>query len=159
MYGAGLYVNRPYEHLIQGTETGKSYSLDELGNVIITHQKAITELDTMGVEVAKKAGMGNLPAVSFLGDYPWKTDDAEWFKAHSDRSHRLREAFPEEEPILRNSMATEPPPDWELHVVIRQIEPGSRARLPWYHSALDTQFPTMSHLFMLCLISWQKTDR
>ena len=52
---------------------------------------------------------------------PWKRDDAEWFKAHPQRAHRVREQFPGE-------LERSDPIDF---VVVRQIKPGQRARVPF----------------------------
>ena len=68
----------------------------------------------------------------FLADHPWKTDDAAWFKANPGRSHRLR-------PVLKGEAETfhpevsqvEMPPDHRIEVLVRQVKPGVRARIPF----------------------------
>src|SRR5215468_3837402 len=37
-------------------------------------------------------------------DPPWFKDDREWFAAHSDRSHRVRYAFPDEWPVCGDGL-------------------------------------------------------
>lgn len=54
--------------------------------------------------------------------YPWCADDAAWFNANPSRAHRVRRVFLHEFPE-------------ELHeqsdfVVVRQVKPGLRTRLP-----------------------------
>jgi hypothetical protein len=52
---------------------------------------------------------------------PWAADDRDWFAAHPDRSHRLREAYPGEWPAEAGNM---------LHAVVKQMQRGERLRLP-----------------------------
>ena len=54
---------------------------------------------------------------------PWKSDDAAWFTAHPRRSHRVRDEFPGE-----FERASGGPVDF---VVVRQIKPGQRIRVPF----------------------------
>jgi hypothetical protein len=55
-------------------------------------------------------------------------DDAAWFKAHPHRSHRLRQPHDVE---LRETMAPAVTPASAIpYVVIRQVRPGHRLRLP-----------------------------
>jgi hypothetical protein len=49
---------------------------------------------------------------------PWLVDDREWFAAHPDRTHRVRPAFPGE--VKQGT-----------HVVVRQIAPSLRKRIPF----------------------------
>jgi len=46
-------------------------------------------------------------------------DDIEWFRVHSDRTHRIRQAF-DGEAVLRGRLAT------SHTVVIKQAQPGAR---------------------------------
>ena len=55
---------------------------------------------------------------------PWKRDDAEWFKAHPQRAHRVRAQFPGKHFERRSSA----PIDF---VVVRQIRSGLRVRAPF----------------------------
>src|SRR5262245_15705487 len=53
--------------------------------------------------------------------------DRRWFAAHPRRSHRLRSALAGEWPI------SEPPPAGHaLQVIVRQLQPGARTRLPFF---------------------------
>jgi hypothetical protein len=55
-------------------------------------------------------------------------DDAAWFKAHPHRSHRLRQPHDVE---LREAIApTIAPASAIPYVVVRQVQPGCRLRLP-----------------------------
>jgi hypothetical protein len=55
-------------------------------------------------------------------------DDAAWFKAHPHRSHRLRQPHDVE---LREAIAPAIAPASAIpYVVIRQVRPGHRLRLP-----------------------------
>ena len=64
-------------------------------------------------------------------DRPWKADDREWFRAHPDRSHRVRRMFPGEDAYgegVAVDMAAFPLE--RRCVIVRQIEPGIRQRFP-----------------------------
>jgi hypothetical protein len=55
-------------------------------------------------------------------------DDAAWFKPHPHRSHRLRQPYDVE---LRETMAPAIAPASAIpYVVVRQVRPGLRLRLP-----------------------------
>lgn len=69
-------------------------------------------------------------------DRPWITDDREWFALHTNRTHRFRRSFPDEkvhsfEPSLskngtvngRHSLVGD-------FIVVIQVEPGARRRVP-----------------------------
>jgi hypothetical protein len=81
-------------------------------------------LDTIiggGIYVAMPAWMRQIPSQGIMFGAPdalWSADDREWFARNPDRAHRLRTALPGEWP------------DGFTHTVVRQGEPGERARLP-----------------------------
>jgi hypothetical protein len=143
VYGTGLYVNRPYEFLqkdykgsekgsVGGSVKGRNYSPEEVIEAVAANRKHIAELDKFGAEVAKKAGIAGIstPPVLSFEDHPWKTDDANWFKDHPARSHRLRAVFPgEDHPTFTGVVEKPCSPGWELQVLVRQIEPGKRVRM------------------------------
>ena len=54
---------------------------------------------------------------------PWQEDDHAWFAAHPERSFRLRRIY-----------ANEYPPEFfaSTHVIVRQIKPGNRDKLPTF---------------------------
>ena len=56
---------------------------------------------------------------------PWSRSDRDWFKAHSDRAHRVRAALPGE--TYARALADD---EEVVVVIVRQIEPGWRVRSP-----------------------------
>lgn len=92
--------------------------------------------------LAKRGGVEGLPMTLTLVATSWKRLDRAWFRAHPDRSHRLRPMFPEEAPtVLRGSALTEClPPHHAWWVVVRQIEPGQRVKLAFARH-LDCSIP------------------
>jgi hypothetical protein len=74
-------------------------------------------------EIVRPAGVSSETWLNVQSS-PWKRDDAEWFKAHAQRAHRVRAQFPDEHFERRSSA----PIDF---VVVRQIRPGLRVRAPF----------------------------
>ena len=74
-------------------------------------------------QIARAAGVSSEPWLN-VESPPWERDDAEWFKAHAQRAHRVRAQFPGEHFERRSSA----PIDF---VVVRQIRPGLRVRAPF----------------------------
>jgi hypothetical protein len=70
----------------------------------------------------RRAGAG---WVFYFQPTTWARDDARWFAAHRDRSHRVR-------PRLAEEWFVEPTdaPDLDF-VAVRQVEPSARLRLPF----------------------------
>jgi hypothetical protein len=64
---------------------------------------------------------------------PWQEDDRQWFARHPSRSHRLRPMFPGE--LFSGSAPSAPPaPRHSVEVLVRQIQPGMRSRLPFFRN-------------------------
>ncbi len=85
----------------------------------------------VAADMAKRAGMPAAATSGVLyGEYPWKSDDREWFAANPGRAHRLRPCFPGERGGDAEPWDEVPPPvGRELLVLVRQIEPGKRVRI------------------------------
>ncbi|CAE6747232.1 hypothetical protein R69658_02545 [Paraburkholderia aspalathi] len=54
-----------------------------------------------------------------MGDHEWLNDDRDWFEAHTARSYRIRKPY-----------ADEPAVEGATWVLVKQIEPGARSRIP-----------------------------
>ena len=79
-------------------------------------------------ELARRAGIAEQHMViGTAADEPWSVDDRRWFEANPARSHRLRRPFEGELSSLMRQ-PEQPPPHHEMQVLVRQIEPGLRAR-------------------------------
>jgi sRNA-binding protein len=84
---------------------------------------------TVNVDRAmKSAGMRGARHISVM-DHPWKDADARWFELHPRRSHRARAAHPGERIAAKDDY--ELPPDHEVLMLIRQVEPGKRMKLAY----------------------------
>ncbi len=81
-------------------------------------------------DVAKRAGLTRYPKAVCYSDSAWKTDDRQWFEANPERSHRLRRRFPQEADSFVEPLPT-PPPGHEFQILVRQVAPGRRVRLPF----------------------------
>lgn len=54
-----------------------------------------------------------------VGDHDWLNDDRDWFVSHPARGYRLRKPY-----------AGEPTVEGAAWVIVKQIEPGARSRMP-----------------------------
>lgn len=93
-------------------------------------QSGIGGLEEIIESTKRRAGLtGPVQGIS-LTDTPWKTDDANWFESHPDRSHRLRPMHPGEQETVPSQMkAAIIPDDHRWEILVRQIKKGQRARL------------------------------
>jgi hypothetical protein len=96
--------------------------------IAAAYQKA--EADRILDNAERYGGFGRLPGVNFT-DSLWKDDDRAWFQRNQSRAHRMRPPFPGEV----DEEAAKTPPGHALIMLVRQIEPGARQRVPFY---LDT---------------------
>jgi len=128
--GCGLYLapGHKYEGFGFGNGTGDLYSSPEEALAARqTFQEIVSARDEIAADMAHKGGFHGVIPYLCVEDSPWKTDDKNWFKNHPDRSHRLRPMFPGEMQL------PDLPPGQEWHVIVRQVEPGQRIRLPICH--------------------------
>ena len=119
----GLVTNRKYDFLQPGKRSASSYSNAELEAAIGAMQRAIDNSDERVVRMERHGGFNQqIQSVNIL-DTAWKSDDRKWFEAHPDRSHRVRMPYPNETP--KTIIA---PAGYELILMLRQVEPGSRVK-------------------------------
>ena len=72
--------------------------------------------------------------------------DREWFKAHADRTHRLRPARAYEMPGLTAKQAK------GLWIVVRQIQPGFRVRMDFRPTAIPLDNEAIAHAIFDLLV-------
>lgn len=131
--GTGLYVKGHYEGLKQSSgRRAASADAEQVEAAIHRLQKGVAGADAILDHARARAGIsGRRGQVSFAAT-SWKADDAAWFKAHPQRSHRQRALLEGEADSFPPGLFEEAlPVDHEIQVIIRQIEPGRRARLPF----------------------------
>lgn len=124
----------------------KSLSLDEAARSVGALQKHFHHLDEMSGTMMKQAGLNTKAHRVHLKNYPWKADDAAWFQAHPDRSHRLRPMFDGELDSMSTEVsALEIPKNHRLEILVRQIEPTKRIRTLFCRN-IETPIPDIEQV-------------
>ena len=119
----GNYFTRQYDSLpVDSSEFKQAAALSA------AFQEAVARLDKEIENIERRGGTG-LAAVTKVcfGDYLWKADDNSWFEQNPKRSHRARLAFPGEFDEVGTI-----PAEYELVVLVRQVEPSSRLSAPLF---------------------------
>jgi hypothetical protein len=98
-------------------------SAEEVIRTVDAIQHAIGIIDADTERLQRRAGCTGMKRD--LREHPWTTDDREWFKAHPDRTHRVR--LPMDGEADKQVVTT--PEGYVLVTLIRQVEPGARIRL------------------------------
>ena len=126
---SGLHLSRNYDAIPESRKVGDgSASSAEATNAIARLQDYFHAVEDYSSSLLRQAGVKGKASVSF-SDTPWKSDDAAWFEAHPQRSHRMRTMFAgEDESLFGISKMPVPPPRHEFQVLVRQVEPGKRIR-------------------------------
>ena len=116
----GLYTNRAWDK----AGSGAVYTAEQAEAMVDVSIKLFKLADT----AAQMTGTGVRASLESLRERPWKADDRQWFLAHPSRAHRVRQTLPgETAPTAQGHVL--PLPE-QCCVIVRQIEPGSRLRLP-----------------------------
>ena len=136
--GSGVYLSRGTDVLspLVGKGTGKGITPGNVEHAISAIQSHFNELDNQSNALMRQGGM-QVPAKNiFRADSAWKADDAAWFKAHPDRSHRLRPMLEGEAETLPVEITkAEIPANHELEILVRQVAPGARIRTVFCRNA------------------------
>jgi hypothetical protein len=132
LVSGGIYTSRSYGPLypFSRTKSGEEVeprTLEEMEKGIAALQEYFRKTDEDLGSLSRKAGMPGRP-LPVLSDGPWKKDDAAWFNAHPNRSHRIRTPYPGEFKG-KKFPPFDPPPTHEFQVLVRQVEPGQRVKL------------------------------
>jgi hypothetical protein len=118
LYTSGIYLTRDYGLPLANSADDARLSPDAVETNVARLQQAVAQADA----ISKKAGISaNVPD---WRPAPWKANDAKWFKDNPSRSHRIRAGFPNEPP------SQDAPPDHVPLMLIRQVEPGTRVKIP-----------------------------
>lgn len=129
---SGLYVTQAVDLLTSlGKPGGKNTAAKPVNvdQALTVMQSMVSSVGAQADVLMSRAGMQHQPRGVFLGEHAWKTEDAAWFKDHPDRSHRLRPARKDEfDTPFGGVPKEEMAPNHEVHVLIRQVEPGKRIR-------------------------------
>jgi hypothetical protein len=92
----------------------------------------LADADRRLATLAKRAGLPDAKPV-YDGTSAWNIDDRQWFKNNPTRSHRLRPTFPGETFGKERVSLPALPPGRTDAVLVRQVEPGMRIRIPIDH--------------------------
>lgn len=140
---SGLYVDATMDDLVRHIPTSGKASTAPPADI----ERAVAAIHTIfadrqaeGAALARRAGLGPGKTKLFTDKTAWKTDDAAWFERHPKRSHRLRPVIGDEAEVSGFTFSTEMPSRHELQILVRQVEPGKRMRLPFGRN-LDVPIP------------------
>lgn len=129
---AGLYTNRNNHDFKPGTGgERKERSSEEIERGLSALQEGFAARDNLVKDVKRRAGISSNNMQLELAATPWKSDDAKWFTTHPSRSHRLRSLIGNEGDTIPPIYFEALPPNHEVQILVRQVEPGKRARLPF----------------------------
>ena len=98
---------------------------DRCSHHLTEETDAVVERCLAGLsEIVRAAGVSSEIWLNVQSS-PWKRDDAEWFKAHPQRAHRVRDRFPYER---FNGEPSDLPNVVISKIIVRQIRAGLRVR-------------------------------
>ncbi len=129
----GLYATRHLEAMPTTSRKlgSKVAPGGDVNRTLDALQGHLSAIDDIATDTRRRAGVRGTALVN-LEDSEWKADDAAWFAGHPNRSHRLRPMTDDEASSFPPAFLAEPIPEGHRRdVVIRQIEPGRRVRLPF----------------------------
>jgi hypothetical protein len=119
-FSLGNFVTRHYD-----IPTPNSWlTFEQAAAASAAFQQVVARIDKQFADIERRGGGGRATKI-YLADYPWKSDDHEWFDRNRERTHRARLAYPGE---FDGMGAT--PAEHELVVLVRQVRPGSRLQAP-----------------------------
>ena len=140
----GLFLDRQVDDLVERLPLSNTDDAFHKGvdvhRAVHAIQKVFADRQADGRAVARRAGLLDGRAKLFTQTTAWKTDDAAWFEAHPDRSHRLRSLLGNEASASGFSAVGAMPDRHEMQILLRQVEPGKRMRLPFGRN-LDVPIP------------------
>ncbi|OLU00874.1 hypothetical protein BVK86_20300 [Pseudomonas reinekei] len=128
---SGVYVTENIDSIPRIKPNIKSSHVTQEGvaTAIASIQSHFTTLDKMSDRVMRQAGIKGQPNNVYLGEIPWKADDSDWFKAHPNRSHRMRPIYSGEAVTLSKELIIPPPlENHRYEILVRQVEVGKRIR-------------------------------
>jgi hypothetical protein len=127
-FGRGLYSGRKSDFLLRREPKSNTepVSNEQIAKAIATHQEIIADADKEFAHIERWGGGIRATHVGLL-DTPWKDDDRKWFVQNHGRSHRMRPPFPGE----LDQMAAELPAGRTVIMLVRQVAPGQRLKVPF----------------------------
>lgn len=126
IYALGLQSDRKYDLFGKGGGSGKHIPAKEAFTAIATTQQVIGNADKR-FSAVQRSGVKQEPTSFNLLDSAWKDDDRAWFEQNPTRTHRIRPLYPDED-----DGRVPPLVGHDALVLVRQIEPGLRAKRSFY---------------------------
>ncbi len=128
----GLFLDSGVDDLAAHLPTsGKPAGPVDVERAVTSMQGIFADREAEGLNVLARAGVKGAPPKVFRQQTDWKTDDAAWFESRRDRSHRLRPLIGDEAKISGFQSIRLMPPGHEMQVLVRQVAPGQRVRVPF----------------------------
>jgi hypothetical protein len=128
----GLYLTRSVDLLTAFSKPSTkkvSPGPVDTGQALTYMQSFFSEIDERTDALMRQAGVAKDLKGVFLGEHPWKANDAAWFKNYPGRSHRLRPLLEGEAEAMPMGVPTDQlPPNHRIEMLVRQVEPGKRIR-------------------------------
>jgi len=156
--GVGLYLAKDRGGVLAAGIRGKPCTSSEAARAVEWLQRRVDYVDRGTAAATKQTGLPKV-AVNYWPT-PWQEDDRKWFEENPTRSHRLRPCSLGEEESFEG-VKTEPPPGYEMQVIVRQLEPGCRMRFPFFRNTavplLDSE-PFLHAVFDLHIDKQKKND-
>lgn len=121
-------------------DANSSYSPSVVDEAVEIFRAAGTARETQRKDVAARAGIDPEKTILHTERSEWKEDDASWFAANPTRTHRLRPIIGGEKDSFGSVGNQKIPPFHQFQVVVRQVEPGARVRVPFCRD-LSTPIP------------------
>jgi hypothetical protein len=129
---SGVFVTRHQEAFFQMPRTkGAPETTQDVNSAANKLQSFFSDLDQVASRIGKRAGVRSSNASLNTTESPWKEDDAEWFRRNTTRSHRFRPMFEGERATFPLGALAPEPADHTYQILVRQVEPGQRLRIPF----------------------------
>ena len=119
------------DQLLGRKPTSGMHSPEEVERAIAAFQSVGEAHERRRSDLASRAGINPASTKLNTDATAWKAADAAWFASHPSRSHRLRSVLPGEEGAIGEIAGQQLPLNHEVQVIVRQVEPGARVRLPF----------------------------
>jgi len=158
---AGLYLTKNFDSLPSAGKknSGATAPLKDVIQGVEAIRSHVTKLDTMADTVMQQGGLKMPVRNVFTQTSPWKTDDAAWFRAHPDRSHRLRLMFEGEAATMEAEPTLDATPEnHRMEVLVRQVEVGKRIRILFCRNT-QVPIPDAEEIIHALFDTWSQSNR
>lgn len=137
----GMFLDAAADDLVPliPTTGARTHQPADIERAVAGMRNIFADRQEMAAEIAQRAGLPPRRSKVFSRQTVWKDDDIRWFEQNPTRSHRLRPLIGDEAAVSGFTVDAMPPRH-EMQVLVRQVEPGKRMRLPFVRN-LDVPIP------------------